>query len=127
MLGLHSPSRVFAELGKNTIDGFYQGLTDGEGDVLAFMSGLSSDLRAGIDVNGKDINNVSQYASRIDTTARDAASNAEINDTLREFKDAIGNIRIYMDSTQVSKITAPARDKVDGARQNYANRGMAVA
>ncbi|MCC7005177.1 MAG: phage tail tape measure protein [Ottowia sp.] len=45
-LGIHSPSRVFAQLGEFTMAGFDQGLTDNQSTVLATMQGFAKKLSA---------------------------------------------------------------------------------
>lgn len=43
-LGIHSPSRVFAELGGFTMAGFDQGLNNGQGGILSTIAGISRKL-----------------------------------------------------------------------------------
>lgn len=47
-LGIHSPSKVFSEIGSNTVKGYADGVDTGaaesEGRVLATVNGLSSDM-----------------------------------------------------------------------------------
>ncbi|WP_435605882.1 phage tail tape measure protein [Pseudomonas knackmussii] len=46
VLGIHSPSRVFAELGGHTMAGLEQGLTAGQGGPLAAVTDISKRLAA---------------------------------------------------------------------------------
>lgn len=47
-LGIHSPSRVFAELGGFTMAGLTQGLVKGEGDVLSQIAHTANQLTGGM-------------------------------------------------------------------------------
>lgn len=47
-LGIHSPSRVFAELGGYTMAGLAQGLVKGEGDVLGQIAHTADQLTGGM-------------------------------------------------------------------------------
>lgn len=47
-LGIHSPSRVFAEIGGHTMTGLTQGLAKGEGRVLSQIAHTADQLGAGI-------------------------------------------------------------------------------
>ena len=45
-LGIHSPSRVFAELGVNTLQGYNQGLNKEQGSTIAYLSDFSKKVTA---------------------------------------------------------------------------------
>ena len=55
-LGIHSPSKVFAEIGSNTIEGYANGVDDGASDsekrVLRTVEDLSEDMATGFEEGG---------------------------------------------------------------------------
>lgn len=71
-LGIHSPSKVFADIGGNTIDGFAEGVDTGasknESRVLSTVEGLSSDMADSLGSGGSDsgqalMNNLTKSAA----------------------------------------------------------------
>ena len=85
-LGIHSPSRVFAELGGFTMQGLTQGLADGEGDALKQVSStakLLTERGAGAisfasDAAGQPLS----FDNRPPLTMRPAATAAAGNSTI---------------------------------------------
>lgn len=57
-LGIHSPSKVFAEMGSNTVEGYAEGVDDGAGAnenrVLSTVEGLSDSMAAALGSAGGD-------------------------------------------------------------------------
>ncbi len=55
-LGIHSPSKVFAEIGSNSMDGYGNGVTDGAADnekrVLSAMEDLTADMADSLSFGG---------------------------------------------------------------------------
>ncbi|MDA7086515.1 phage tail tape measure protein [Pseudomonas sp. SA3-5] len=79
-LGIHSPSRVFAELGGFTMAGLGQGLAGGERDVLRQIAGTARGVAsAGSDMLGRNAG--ISFDSRAPISARNGASPARGGDT----------------------------------------------
>lgn len=90
-LGIHSPSKVFAEIGDNTVAGYAEGIDDGasknEKRVLSAVEGLSADMADSFAGGGAD------SGAELMGNLTDAASNAlpEIQETAQEAMQAICN------------------------------------
>lgn len=106
LLGIASPSKVFAELGGYTMEGFAEGILKSEDLVDKAMSHASALATASF--------NTSVTASG----AVPASSGVG-----REVADALRGVRVYIDGTRMVGYLVPGIDTALGVRQNAALRG----
>ena len=78
-LGIHSPSKVFAEIGDNTIAGFAEGVdssaASSKGSLLDTVGGLSEDMTSALGNGGGDAG--TQLMSKLTTSATAALSSVK--------------------------------------------------
>lgn len=76
-LGIHSPSKVFSEIGGYSIEGFADGVdtsaSENEGRILSTVSGLSSDMTDALGNGGGDAG--TQLMNKLTTSASSALTN----------------------------------------------------
>lgn len=87
LLGINSPSRVMAEIGKYTTEGFIVGIAGGKQDVYRAAAELSQAAQRGVD---DSILNV-PLSDKIDMTAS-LVANAAYADTSRSIADLAGRM-----------------------------------
>ncbi len=106
-LGIHSPSKVFAEIGSNSMDGYGNGVTDGAGDnkkrVLSAMEDLTADMTDSLSFGGAGsgealVDNMANSAAGALPAIADTAVQ-----TVNTFTDAV--IAKQSDVAQVAVIT----------------------
>jgi hypothetical protein len=89
-LGIHSPSRVFAQLGGYTIAGLTQGLTGGQGAVKSAMAGVSDAVTSGYATRLKTRSASSTSSGALVTVSQMTASDrAFFTDLFREFAGSL--------------------------------------
>lgn len=63
MLGINSPSKVFAEIGKNVSLGMARGIASGAGDVKSAIAGMMDNMQASVSFSAAKLNMVGAGAS----------------------------------------------------------------
>jgi len=108
LLGIASPSKVFAEIGGYTMEGFAEGILRNEGlvsDAMADASALAS----------------GSFSSSLAIQAQ--AEPAAPAAMAREIAEALRNVRVYMDGNKLVGYLVPGIDTALGVRQMAAERG----
>ena len=113
LLGIASPSKIFAMIGAYTMEGFAQGILQNEGLVSDAMDSATK-LATGTFVSTLDLN---AHASGNSAPATSQASVA------REVADALRNVRVYIDGNRMVGYLVPGIDTALGVRQAAALRG----
>ena len=113
LLGIASPSKVFAEIGGYTMEGFAAGILRNEHLVADAMDSASK-LATGTFVSTLDIN------ARSATAASPYGSQADIG---KQLAAALEKAGVYLDGKRVGYLMAPSLDQTLGARQAAALRG----
>ena len=108
LLGIASPSKVFAEIGGYTMEGFAAGILRNEGLVKDAMQEASA-LASGT------------FNSTLAISAN--AQPAKQQNVARELADALRNVRVYLDGNKTVGYLVPGIDNALGVRQAAAIRG----
>ncbi len=108
LLGIESPSKVFAEIGGYTMEGFAQGIIKNEKLVAAAVEDASQ-LASGTMASSVTI-----------SSARPASTGANVG---REVANALRSVRVYIDGNRMVGYLVPGIDTALGVRQNAALRG----
>lgn len=133
VLGIHSPSRVFAEVGVWSAEGYGNGFEDKFLDVekdinsefnsfidsinLTALVDVTSDIMGASVASGTNITN--NY-----TTVNSLGSIPSGSDEQREITI---NVSVPIDGKNVAEATAPYSDKLSGQRLNLSRRGLVFA
>ena len=114
LLGIASPSKVFAEIGGYTMAGFAEGILDNTGLVKDAMSDASA-LATGAFTSTLDYNvrtsAAAQPAANADAVARAVAAQ-------------LRGLRVYIDGDKMIGYITPGMDSALGGRQVLAGRGV---
>lgn len=133
VLDIHSPSRVFKEIGGFTAEGFGLGFEDEfvgiekdiYGEFDAFIDGIN--LNAIVDMNSSNMgravvggtNITNNYNSVVNSSAKDSEVDRERNIKIE--------VPVNIDGKTVAEVTAPYGDKINGQRLNLSRRGLVLA
>jgi phage-related protein len=128
--GIHSPSRLFADLGGYIPQGMARGISGGMAEVSAaaadMVSAAAGEVRLPDYTSADSAHNAVRAAAKRDerTAGRLTASTAEHAQNAAESgKQAVFNLVI--DSDTVASVIAPALDVINGANLNLTARGVA--
>lgn len=128
--GIHSPSRLFADLGGYIPQGMARGISGGMAAVSAaaadMVSAAAGEVRLPDYTSADSAHNAVRAAAKRDerTAGRLTASTAEHAQNAAESgKQAVFNLVI--DSDTVASVIAPALDVINGANLNLTARGVA--
>mgnify|MGYP002586295017 CR=1 FL=1 len=128
--GIHSPSRLFADLGGYIPQGMARGISGGMAEVSAaaadMVSAASGEVRLPDYTSADSAHNAVRAAAKRDerTAGRLTANTAEHAQNAAESgKQAVFNLVI--DSDTVASVIAPALDVINGANLNLTARGVA--
>lgn len=128
--GIHSPSRLFADLGGYIPQGMARGISGGMTEVSAaaadMVSAAAGEVRLPDYTLADSAHNAVRAAAKRDerTAGRLTASTAEHAQNAAESgKQAVFNLII--DSDTVASVIAPALDVINGANLNLTARGVA--
>lgn len=128
--GIHSPSRLFADLGGYIPQGMARGISGGMAEVSAaaadMVSAAAGEVRLPDYTSADSAHNAVRAAAKRDerTAGRLTASTAEHAQNAAESgKQAVFNLVI--DSDTVASVIAPALDIINGANLNLTARGVA--
>ena len=113
LLGIASPSKVFAEIGGYTMEGFAEGILRNE-DLVTDAMKSASDLATGSFTSTLSVNAAAADSSTPSTTAATVA---------QEVAAALRGVRVYIDGQRMVGYLVPAMDTALGARQLAAERG----
>lgn len=113
LLGIASPSKVFAEIGGYTMEGFAEGILRNEELVTDAMRS-ASDLATGSFTSTLTVNAAAADRAAPTSTAATVA---------QEIAAALRNVRVYIDGQRMVGYLVPAMDTALGARQLAAERG----
>lgn len=113
LLGIASPSKVFAEIGGYTMQGFAEGILRNE-DLVSDAMRSATDIATGSFTSTLNIN--AAAADRAAPTSSSATIAQEIANALR-------GVRVYIDGQRMVGYLAPSIDTALGARQLAAERG----
>lgn len=128
--GIHSPSRLFADLGGYIPQGMAQGISGGMAEVSAAAADMVSAAAGEVrlpDYTSADsaLGAVRSAAKRDERTAGRLTANAaeHAQNAAESGKQAVFNLII--DSDTVASVIAPALDVINGANLNLTARGVA--
>lgn len=128
--GIHSPSRLFADLGGYIPQGMARGISGGMAEVSAaasdMVSAAAGEVRLPDYTSADSAHNAVRAAAKRDerTAGRLTTNTAERAQNAAESgKQAVFNLII--DSNTVASVIAPALDIINGANLNLAARGVA--
>ena len=128
--GIHSPSRLFADLGGYIPQGMAQGISGGMTEVSAaaadMVSAAAGEVRLPDYTSADSAHNAVRAAAKRDErmAGRLTASTAEHAQNAAESgRQAVFNLII--DSDTVASVIAPALDVINGANLNLTARGVA--
>ena len=128
--GIHSPSRLFADLGGYIPQGMARGISGGMTEVSAaaadMVSAAAGEVRLPDYTSADSAHNAVRAAAKRDerTAGRLTANTAERAQNAAESgKQAVFNLVI--DSDTVASVIAPALDVINGANLNLTARGVA--
>ena len=113
LLRINSPSKVFAEIGQYTMEGFAEGIINNE-DMVSDAMRDASELATGSFNSTLNVN-----AAAADQAAPTSASSI----VAQEVAAALRNVRVYIDGQRMVGYLVPAMDTALGARQMAAERG----
>lgn len=95
LLGIHSPSKVFARLGQFTAEGFGEGWDDSFGDVKKAIEGDMKFGTANISTTSHSSNNMSELMSKLDGLANMQIvldTGVLVGQTVNKMDGALGNL-----------------------------------
>lgn len=113
LLGIASPSKVFAEIGGYTMEGFAEGILRNEELVTDAMRS-ASDLATGSFTSTLTVNAAAADRAAPTSTAATVA---------QEIAAALRNVRVYIDGQRMVGYLVPSIDTALGVRQLAAERG----
>ena len=133
VLGIHSPSRVFAEVGVWSAEGYGNGFEDKFLDVekdinSEFNSFIDSiNLTALVDVTSGLLGGAVSSGTNITNNYTTVNSLSPVPSSRDEQREITINVPVQIDGKNVAEVTAPYNDKLSGQRLNLSRRGLVFA
>lgn len=133
VLGIHSPSRVFAEVGVWSAEGYGNGFEDKFLDVekdinSEFNSFIDSiNLTALVDVTSDILGASVASGTNITNNYTTVNSLGSVSSSRDEQREITINVPVQIDGKNVAEVTAPYSDKLSGQRLNLSRRGLVLA
>lgn len=133
VLGIHSPSRVFAEVGVWSAEGYGNGFEDKFLDVekdinSEFNSFIDSiNLTALVDVTSDILGASVASGTNITNNYTTVNSLGSVSSSRDEQREITINVPVQIDGKNVAEVTAPYSDKLSGQRLNLSRRGLVFA
>lgn len=133
VLGIHSPSRVFAEVGVWSAEGYGNGFEDKFLDVekdinSEFNSFIDSiNLTALVDVTSDIMGASVASGTNITNNYTTVNSLSPVPSSGDEQREITINVPVQIDGKNVAEVTAPYNDKLSGQRLNLSRRGLVFA
>ena len=133
VLGIHSPSRVFAEVGVWSAEGYGNGFEDKFLDVekdinSEFNSFIDSiNLTALVDVTSDVMGASVASGTNITNNYTTVNSLDSVPSSRDEQREITINVPVQIDGKNVAEVTAPYSDKLSGQRLNLSRRGLVFA
>ena len=133
VLGIHSPSRVFAEVGVWSAEGYGNGFEDKFLDVekdinSEFNSFVNSiNLTALVDVTSNVMGASVANGTNINNNYTTVNSLSPVPSSGDEQREITINVPVQIDGKNVAEVTAPYNDKLSGQRLNLSRRGLVFA
>lgn len=121
LLGIHSPSTVFAEIGMFTMEGMQIGIDDNVDDVVKQTQAAMDDVVSGASATLES--STLDYALGVNIEANNGLSG--LVRAVEDLADRV--ISIEIDGKQIARTTANAADRVNGSRQQLVRRGVSLA
>ena len=133
VLGIHSPSRVFAEVGVWSAEGYGNGFEDKFLDVerdinSEFNSFIDSiNLSAIVDVTSDIMGASVASGTNITNNYTTVNSLGSVPSSRDEQRDITINVPVQFDGKDVAEVTAQYSDRISGQRLNLSRRGLVFA
>lgn len=113
LLGIHSPSRVFAQIGEYTGEGFVNGINSMTNQVAkAGQKMADASIPTVSNINAPGVNKFGSTGTNVNGTNQTQAININMNS--------------YLDGEKVATVTAKYSDKISGSNIKLMERGLIV-
>lgn len=121
LLGIASPSKVFAEIGMFTMEGMSIGIKDNTSDVI---NQVQSSMKSAIHSADSVMQNA-DLSYQLGTSIEAKSDMTGLVSAIQDLADRV--ISIEIDGKQLARATASSTDRVNGSRQQLVRRGVALA
>jgi len=117
VLGIHSPSKVFTQLGKDVVAGFVLGLTSGYSSVVSNMKSITDGIREAKNAAAEDVKDLTDKVKELEKKPKTAANKA----ALAKAKAELATAKADKAKLEAAWATVSKEHKADIVKlQNYA-------